>query len=1051
MASQLEAARDDTESEQLAAEVNRLTDEVQLWRDLAAQRDEEIQTIKAQLVAENAARAEQLINFQTASQLQLDTIQQNETALSQLRTDLAARSEQVEALQAEQRDQTTAMAQLESQLADSKTRLAATADLESQWQVAVAEATTLREELAQLRPRLARAERDQTSLNETINSLRVRLADANSETVEAQRTASAVTGQLRTKVSDLEQQLNAAREAAVRYRAQAEAATDRDEAREVMLAQVADLESQLEEAQALVVSLQSTTAENRSLAGNIATVSADLSSALAEVQSLQEEKAQLTVRLDEQLALVATLGATADDRSNRATEFTQRIAQLEAGQRAAEQASAAARVEAETLRARLAQAEQLERELDRTQKALRQAQSQTSVGMDMTAIQAERDAAVSAATEMSQELDAAEVAINEQASRITELVAEKQSLEEDLRASQRVVDAALAAQATAATEAESNEALRSQVGGLQQQIRNYEEQMSDERASTAKEFAALTLQLQRSRETAKSLNEANRALLATREVDAENTDSRVTQLQTEATALNDQLNNLRAENMALQTALAEASSAPKPPANWQQLQTSLTREVETLTRDLRTAESYTTTVTELTGANEQLQVTVAELESRLAGATAREQQAQRRESSLQGDLEAQRVQLAALEAQLAGVAQLPEKVSGLATDLADVRAENLALQTALAEARAAPKPPAGWQQREVALNREIETLTRDLATAESYATTVTELSGANEQLQASMSQLQNRLADANGRAEQARLREETLAAEIEAEKAARANVESRLAQVSDLPDQVASMRTAMAEIRDDFETTLSENSELKAELAAAEVALNEQQASVDERSAAERLKLETELAQMTQATSTLTSQLQANQAQLADAVNARQTSVERIAILESQLANAGTLATEVQDLSRRVREAESEIATRRTTNLNLQQALTNERTRLEAQIASLQRDNRSLNGRLNQAQTTLDQIAAAARVLNPNASSTVAFPRTSLVPSAPSGESQTDGGDERFHLVVEGDSLTRISLRYYGTGSRWQEIYQANREILSESNALRPGQRLRIP
>ncbi len=497
MASQLEAARDDTESEQLAAEVNRLTDEVQLWRDLAAQRDEEIQTIKAQLVAENAARAEQLINFQTASQLQLDTIQQNETALSQLRTDLAARSEQVEALQAEQRDQTTAMAQLESQLADSKTRLAATADLESQWQVAVAEATTLREELAQLRPRLARAERDQTSLNETINSLRVRLADANSETVEAQRTASAVTGQLRTKVSDLEQQLNAAREAAVRYRAQAEAATDRDEAREVMLAQVADLESQLEEAQALVVSLQSTTAENRSLAGNIATVSADLSSALAEVQSLQEEKAQLTVRLDEQLALVATLGATADDRSNRATEFTQRIAQLEAGQRAAEQASAAARVEAETLRARLAQAEQLERELDRTQTALRQAQSQTSVGMDMTAIQAERDAAVSAATEMSQELDAAEVAINEQASRITELVAEKQSLEEDLRASQRVVDAALAAQATAATEAESNEALRSQVGGLQQQIRNYEEQMSDERASTAKEFAALTLQLQR--------------------------------------------------------------------------------------------------------------------------------------------------------------------------------------------------------------------------------------------------------------------------------------------------------------------------------------------------------------------------------------------------------------------------------------------------------------------------------------------------------------------------------------------------------------------------
>ena len=51
----------------------------------------------------------------------------------------------------------------------------------------------------------------------------------------------------------------------------------------------------------------------------------------------------------------------------------------------------------------------------------------------------------------------------------------------------------------------------------------------------------------------------------------------------------------------------------------------------------------------------------------------------------------------------------------------------------------------------------------------------------------------------------------------------------------------------------------------------------------------------------------------------------------------------------------------------------------------------------------------------------------------------------------RIHAVTEGDSLTRISVRYYGTGSRWQEIYEANREVLKGENALRPGQRLRIP
>jgi nucleoid-associated protein YgaU len=47
--------------------------------------------------------------------------------------------------------------------------------------------------------------------------------------------------------------------------------------------------------------------------------------------------------------------------------------------------------------------------------------------------------------------------------------------------------------------------------------------------------------------------------------------------------------------------------------------------------------------------------------------------------------------------------------------------------------------------------------------------------------------------------------------------------------------------------------------------------------------------------------------------------------------------------------------------------------------------------------------------------------------------------------------VAEGDSLTRISMRYYGTSNRWQDIYDANRDILKGENVLRPGQRLRIP
>jgi chromosome segregation ATPase len=51
----------------------------------------------------------------------------------------------------------------------------------------------------------------------------------------------------------------------------------------------------------------------------------------------------------------------------------------------------------------------------------------------------------------------------------------------------------------------------------------------------------------------------------------------------------------------------------------------------------------------------------------------------------------------------------------------------------------------------------------------------------------------------------------------------------------------------------------------------------------------------------------------------------------------------------------------------------------------------------------------------------------------------------------RLHRVVSGDTLTRISSRYYGTPSRWQEIYSANRDKLSSADALPLDAELKIP
>jgi nucleoid-associated protein YgaU len=51
----------------------------------------------------------------------------------------------------------------------------------------------------------------------------------------------------------------------------------------------------------------------------------------------------------------------------------------------------------------------------------------------------------------------------------------------------------------------------------------------------------------------------------------------------------------------------------------------------------------------------------------------------------------------------------------------------------------------------------------------------------------------------------------------------------------------------------------------------------------------------------------------------------------------------------------------------------------------------------------------------------------------------------------RTHTVVAGDSLSRISQRYYGTPGRWQDIYRANQDQLRNANSLPIGLVLQLP
>ena len=145
----------------------------------------------------------------------------------------------------------------------------------------------------------------------------------------------------------------------------------------------------------------------------------------------------------------------------------------------------------------------------------------------------------------------------------------------------------------------------------------------------------------------------------------------------------------------------------------------------------------------------------------------------------------------------------------------------------------------------------------------------------------------------------------------------------------------------------------------------------------------------------------------------------------------------------IEALTAQLAQTRRDLQGARDTNSRLAEAGAKQERDRAAALAQLRQENNALLARLTQAQNTLDQIASAARLGTP--ASTIAA--GGVVPVRPAASA----AEPRIHTVAEGDSLSRISLRYYGTPNRWQEIYQANRELLSGSNALRVGMQLRIP
>lgn len=54
-------------------------------------------------------------------------------------------------------------------------------------------------------------------------------------------------------------------------------------------------------------------------------------------------------------------------------------------------------------------------------------------------------------------------------------------------------------------------------------------------------------------------------------------------------------------------------------------------------------------------------------------------------------------------------------------------------------------------------------------------------------------------------------------------------------------------------------------------------------------------------------------------------------------------------------------------------------------------------------------------------------------------------------GTSKFYTIQSGDSLSKIAQRELGDANRWNELFEANREVIEDPDKIYPGQQIRVP
>jgi LysM repeat protein len=61
------------------------------------------------------------------------------------------------------------------------------------------------------------------------------------------------------------------------------------------------------------------------------------------------------------------------------------------------------------------------------------------------------------------------------------------------------------------------------------------------------------------------------------------------------------------------------------------------------------------------------------------------------------------------------------------------------------------------------------------------------------------------------------------------------------------------------------------------------------------------------------------------------------------------------------------------------------------------------------------------------------------------------GQEALQKTENTLYTIEKGDTLQKISMKFYGTTKKWKKLYEANKDVLKSPNKVYPGKIIKIP